>query len=36
MFNKKIYLFTSIFVICLIVTSFIKNKTRIIEKKISI
>ena len=34
MFNKKIVLFTSIFVICLIVTSFIKNKTRMIEKKI--
>ncbi len=35
MFEKKIIISTTIFLIFLIITSVIKNKTRIIEKKIS-
>ena len=35
MLNKKIIIYSVIFVTLLIITSTIKNKTRIIEKKIS-
>ena len=35
MLNKKLIIYSVIFVSLLIVTSTIKNKTRIIEKKIS-
>ena len=34
MFNKKIYVSSLIFLILLIFTSFIKNETRLLEKKI--
>ena len=33
MFNKKIYVSSLIFLILLIFTSFIKNETRLLEKK---
>ena len=36
MFNKKIYVSGLIFLILLIFTSFIKNETRLLEKKYTI
>ncbi len=35
MFKTKLITSISIFIICLVITSFIKNKTRILEKKIT-